>query len=52
MTYESQPTVPPSSTSRGEVFYRIRDKYNSGRGCLDSEEMGRERVLRAAQTIF
>ena len=44
--------LPLEHEQRGEVFYRVRDEYNSGRGCLDSEEMGEERVLRAAQTIF
>ena len=44
--------LPLEHEQRGELFYRIRDEYNSGRGCLDSDEMGEGRVLRAAQTIF
>ena len=33
------------------MFYRIRDEYNPGRGCLTLRRWGGE-VLRAAQTIF
>ena len=44
--------LPLEHEQRAEVFYRVRGEYNSGRGCLESDEMGEGRILRAAQTIF
>jgi DNA adenine methylase len=44
--------LPLEHEQRAEVFYRTRDEYNASRECLESDEVGEGRVLRAAQTIF
>ena len=41
-----------NSEQRAVQFYEIRDVYNSNMSCLENSEMGKERVIRAAQMIF
>lgn len=44
--------LPLDHDGRSQVFYQVRESYNSSRGALVSESDTEERAIRAAQTIF